>query len=809
MTQPLNDFISQVRLADTIEDERFIISTEKAQIRAYLRKMDPSMAPRVISKLVFLETIGENPAWGQMEALGLMDSERFSYKRIGYICTSVLLDQTTEMSVLVTQTLLNDLDSADPYIQQLALTFISNLGSPEVCRAVSTKVKKLLDSPNSAIMKKAGMATVRIIRQNPDLSESYKNSVQGLLNSNNHGIVNAGINLVIAMIEKEPRLIKAWAQFTGPFTKILKTLNNSRPTREFTFGIFNDPFMQVKTMKAISLLRKKNDELEGILQQIISSTEARRNTGRTVLYQTVETICSVSKQASLRGLAFNQVGRLLTMKDPNVLYSALSVFARILYNERTIINRGSVDSMALQRYKSQITKCLNHKDPSIRRRALDVISALIDENNAESLIPEILTYIKLADSDFRSELVAKIYTATVRFAPSEMWKFDTVHQILIDSGNYVSMEIITNFCESISRSPTLHQHAVQKLSESIINFSENQCLMQVAAFVVGEFAGSDENQCFESLSRVILMPQTTVDTKLYAIMAIAKMSTRFSRKEEAYRIFQQLASSNELEVQQRAGEMMKLITHADVCDEMLAPIQETAEEGNEDLSKQASNDRQTSSKHHNIISQVLNQGNTNQPTQQPQAQPPEDDLLGDLLSPTPSQQQNQTSNVASSAQDLLGDLLSGPVAPTTTTTQILSNPIQTQNPPVQQPQQQIQQPQPLQLLKTDDFIVYGQAKYNPQDKRQIALKLTIYGTSSSQFSGFTIEYQASVGWKVTAQPPDSKELLPAASQKPISQLVYLLNMNNSPFQLRVKITYKFGSQPLSTDHVINTLPPIQ
>lgn len=804
MTQPLNDFISQVRLADTIEDERFIISTEKAQIRAYIKKMDPTMAPRVISKLVFLETIGENPAWGQMEAIGLMDSDRFSYKRIGYICTSVLLDQTTEMSVLVTQTLLSDLDSSDPFVQQLALTFIANIGTPEVCRAVSTKVKNLLESNNPAVMKKAGMATVRIIRENPDLSESYKNSVQSLLNSNNHGIVNAGINLVIAMIEKEPRLIKAWAQFTGPFTKILKTLNNSRPTREFTFGIFNDPFMQVKTMKAIALLRKKNDELEGILQQIISSAEARRNTGRTVLYQTVETICSVSKQASLRGLAFNQVGRLLTMKDPNVLYSALSVFARILYNERTIINRGSVDSMALQRYKSQITKCLNHKDPSIRRRALDVISALIDENNAESLIPEILTYIKLADSDFRSELVAKIYTATVRFAPNEMWRFDTIHQILIDSGNYVSMEIITSFCESISRSPSLHQHAVQKLSESIINFSENQCLMQVAAFVVGEFAASDVNQCFESLSRVILMPQTTTDTKLYSIMAIAKMSTRFSRKEEAYNIFQQLSSSNELEVQQRSGEMMKLITHADVCDEMLAPIQETAESGNDNQNKQSQDNQQSNQTHHDIISNVLNQGPSSQQNTT------DSDLLGDLLSPlqNSSQTPNQTSNVASSAQDLLGDLLSDTLAPA----KPKPNPIQTQMPVTNQPapvQQQIQQPQAAVILKADDFIIYGQAKYNIQDKRQIALKLLIYGTTNSQFSGFNIEFQPSVGWKVNHQPPDSKDLLPATSQKPISQLVYLLNMNNSPFQLRLKITYKFGSQPLNFEGIVSTLPPMQ
>jgi hypothetical protein len=39
--------------------------------------------------------------------------------------------------------------------------------------------------------------------------------------------------------------------------------------------------------------------------------------------------------------------------------------------------------MALQRYKTQIVKYLSHKDPSIRRRAFDAVSVLI-ETDAES-----------------------------------------------------------------------------------------------------------------------------------------------------------------------------------------------------------------------------------------------------------------------------------------------------------------------------------------------------------------------------------------------------------------------------------------
>jgi hypothetical protein len=365
MTTPLDDFINAVRMADSAEQECFLIATEEAHIRAYIREGDPELRPRIVSKLVYLDMLGENPTWGQIEAITLMTNEVFSYKRVGYIGASVLLDENADLTVLITHTLLKDLQSPDSNIQSLALTLIANIGSVEICRSVATAVQKTVSSRSASVLKRAGMAIVRIVRKNPDLTETFKNTVQRLLNHNSHGVIISGMNAVICMLETDSRLMSAWSQFTIPFTKILKNLSNSRSSREFNYGVFNDPYMLMKTMRALSLLGKPSDELDNILQSIISSTETRRNTGRAVLYRAVDTVVCVSGKASLRGLAFNRVGRLLSMRDPNILYSALSSFARVLYREQSMINRGSVDSMALQRYKSAIVKCLDHNDPSI------------------------------------------------------------------------------------------------------------------------------------------------------------------------------------------------------------------------------------------------------------------------------------------------------------------------------------------------------------------------------------------------------------------------------------------------------------
>jgi hypothetical protein len=96
-----------------------------------------------------------------------------------------------------------------------------------------------------------------------------------------------------------------------------------------------------------------------------------------MLFQAVEVIVATTKKPSLRGLAFRQVGRLFNVREANVLYLALPVFSRVLCPGRQIAGRTNGDSIALQRFKTQIVCCLSHRDSSIRRRALDVISALV------------------------------------------------------------------------------------------------------------------------------------------------------------------------------------------------------------------------------------------------------------------------------------------------------------------------------------------------------------------------------------------------------------------------------------------------
>jgi hypothetical protein len=71
--------------------------------------------------------------------------------------------------------------------------------------------------------KTAAMMTVKILRTNPDLSDSHESSVQTLMNNPNYGIVTSGINLIMTMIKHEPKLAKSWSQHGMLSTKRSKS----------------------------------------------------------------------------------------------------------------------------------------------------------------------------------------------------------------------------------------------------------------------------------------------------------------------------------------------------------------------------------------------------------------------------------------------------------------------------------------------------------------------------------------------------------------------------------------------------------
>ncbi|KAH0803722.1 Adaptin N terminal region family protein [Histomonas meleagridis] len=735
-----------------------------ANMRTLSKESVSDLRPNIVAKLIFLNCNGENVSWGQIEAVSLMSHNCLSHKRIGYIASAVLLDEQSELMVLVTQTILSDLQSTNPLFQAQALSFIANVGTPEICQTVATEVEKLTGSEHPGISKRAGMASLRIIRKVPELSSTFKSSVVRLLSSTRHSVVSSAILLACEMIKIDPNIKQTWKHFAKPFTKLLRVMSQSKPSVEYRFSIFNDPFLQIKTMKLLGLLQQPSDDLDDVLTSIVTSVDIKRNTGRSILFQTVDTISLTAKKPSLIGLSFNQIGRLFSVREPNVIYSALSLFSQLLYTDKAFINRTSTNTIALQRYKSQIIQCLDHRDYSIRRRALDVVLALVDKSNVETLIPEVIEYLHIADSDFRTEMVSKIYSSVVRFGPSPLWDFDIIHLLFISSGNYITNDIITSFCLMIAKNQQVLKHALPLLSNTMYGYPENQSLVCVAAYIIGEFENND-NSSIQTMIKILKMPQTKTETKCYLITALTKLCTRLNYNiDEIENILKELSINTNIEIQQRSGEMLNILHKRELWDEMLSPPEFTQNEDEEQQIPEIIQSNNNKQKEEDLLSlsditNVNNQKNNN-------------NLIDDLLDIT-----SLTPEVVNTKQKLENNnnLEHIKIAPNA-----------------------------IEVLRTTDIVIYFEVQKNQQNINQIAIRSTIYNLSDIEITQFVIQYGVPIGWQIQTQQQNTNVLGPKGKNM-IQQVLMLYNKGNSPLLMKTKMSYMFGCQPITSENTLNQI----
>ena len=95
----------------------------------------------------------------------------------------------------------------------------------------------------------------------------------------------------------------------------------------------------------------------------------------------------------------------------------------------------------ISKHLSTILFSLRDKDTSIRRRALDLIFVLCDQESATNVVNELLAYLSEDDYELKEELVLKIAILAEWFALNLNWYVDVIIKLIELEGNYVSKEI--------------------------------------------------------------------------------------------------------------------------------------------------------------------------------------------------------------------------------------------------------------------------------------------------------------------------------------------------------------------------------
>uniref|UniRef100_U5EPQ6 AP-1 complex subunit gamma n=1 Tax=Corethrella appendiculata TaxID=1370023 RepID=U5EPQ6_9DIPT len=568
----LRDLIRQIRAARTAAEERAVVNRECAYIRSTFREEDSVWRCRNIAKLLYIHMLGYPAHFGQLECLKLTASPRFTDKRIGYLGAMLLLDERQDVHLLITNCLKNDLNSPTQFVVGLALCTLGAIASPEMSRDLAGEVEKLMRSPNAYIRKKAALCAFRIIKRVPELMEIFLPATRSLLNEKNHGILIAGVTLITEMCEKSNDTLTHFKKIVPNLVRILKNLILAGYSPEHDVSGVSDPFLQVKILRLLRILGHNDPDaseaMNDILAQVATNTETSKNVGNTILYETVLSIMDIKSEGGLRVLAVNILGRFLLNSDKNIRYVALNTLLRTVH----------ADISAVQRHRSTILECLKDPDVSIRRRAMELSFALINAQNIRAMAKELLIFLEKADSEFKAQCSSRMVLVAERYSTSVRWRLDTLLNVLIAAGNYVRDDVISSTIQLILNSTQDEQSYIGvKLWDSIHNLNaceDKQPLLQVAIWTIGEFGDlilnadriedihpPNESEIVDFYQKLLWSPSVSVITKQYALVSLAKLSTRISSKEEEQKtkqIVEAFGSHLNIDLQQRGVEFSQL-----------------------------------------------------------------------------------------------------------------------------------------------------------------------------------------------------------------------------------------------------------
>uniref|UniRef100_A0A673AFC5 AP-1 complex subunit gamma n=1 Tax=Sphaeramia orbicularis TaxID=375764 RepID=A0A673AFC5_9TELE len=557
---PLQEMIRAIRSARTQCEERGVIQRECAAIRAQFRQADNGGRSHNLAKLLYVHMLGYPAHFGQMECVRMIASPRYSEKRVGYLGAMMLLDEKQDASLLITNSIKNDLSHSSQYVQSLALCTLACMGSAEMCRDLAPEIDRLLRASNSYIKKKAALCAVHIVRKVHDLGELFAPAARSLLSEKNHGVLHGAVVLITELCERNPEALERFRKTVPDLVQIMKGLVISGYSPEHDVAGISDPFLQVRILRLLRILGHNNeaasDAMNDLLAQVATNTDSTKTVGNAVLYETVLTVLDIKSESGLRVLAVNILGRFLLNNDRNIRYIAMMSLQKIV----------GTDHIAVQRHRGTIVDCLKDPDASVKRRALELSLALVSASNIRSMMKELLIFLSSCPLELRAQAKMSSVNKCMRVS---------IHP---HAGGDVRDETVPNLIQLITTASELHCYTVHKLYRALLTDISQQSLVQVACWCIGEYGDLllkgdcqetepvqvTENDVLDALETVLQSHMSSPATRGFALTATMKLSTRITDNVDRIRsIVSIYGSCIDVELQQRAVEYNALFKKYD------------------------------------------------------------------------------------------------------------------------------------------------------------------------------------------------------------------------------------------------------
>ncbi|XP_068628481.1 AP-3 complex subunit delta isoform X2 [Battus philenor] len=383
----LTDLVRGIR--NNKDNEAKYIAQCMEEIKVELRQDNIGVKANAIAKLTYLQMLGYDISWAIFNIIEVMSSNKFTYKRIGYLAASQSFHADSELLMLTTNMIRKDLNAQNQYEAGLALSGLSCFISHDLARDLANDIMTLMSSTKPYLRMKAVLMMYKVFLRYPEALRPAFPKLKEKLEDPDPGVQSAAVNVVCELARKNP---KNYLSLAPVFFKLMTTSTNN--------------WMLIKIIKLFGALTplepRLGKKLIEPLTNLIHSTSAM-----SLLYECINTVIAVliSISSGMPGhaacvqLCVQKLRILIEDTDQNLKYLGLLAMSRILKSH----------PKSVQAHKDLVLACLDDKDESIRLRALGLLYGMVSKKNLMEIVKKLMVHMERAEGTmYRDELLTRM-----------------------------------------------------------------------------------------------------------------------------------------------------------------------------------------------------------------------------------------------------------------------------------------------------------------------------------------------------------------------------------------------------------------
>lgn len=287
----------------------------------------------------------------------------------------------TEVALLCTNLIKKDMASPNMYEAGLSLNALANIVTPDLSRDLVADVVGKLNSPTPYLRKRGVLLLYKCILKYPDALRPAFPKLKEKLSDSDAAVVSAAVNVICELARRNPRNFLSLAP---TFFSVLTTSSNN--------------WMLIKVTKLFGALTPLEPRLGKKLidpfTNILTSTQAK-----SLMYEVVNTISiGMTNHRSIVKLSMEKLRGFLEDSDQNLKYLALLCMGRFIVSHPDLVAT----------HQATIVRCLSDPDETIRLRALDLVAAMVSEENIQDVVRLLMTKMSDSSGEFQQRLIVQI-----------------------------------------------------------------------------------------------------------------------------------------------------------------------------------------------------------------------------------------------------------------------------------------------------------------------------------------------------------------------------------------------------------------